>query len=187
MPDDPSQDGGLDELMEQARQRHDSFDWGEEAEELDEEGAASAEQVSLLRFQIRDQAYAVRAEDVREVIGQLPSTLLPGAPPYIRGIVIHRRQVVGLLDLDRWFKLDDQGAPIEAGRVVIVEHDALLVGLLAGAQTTIIQWPRAALAGNLDALPTRLRKYARAVRDDDAGPVILLDVPRLLEDAALRG
>lgn len=180
MSDETSQ---LDALLEQAREGGAGFDWSEATAE-----EASGEQVALLEFRVGAQRYAVLGEEVREVIGRAAVTRVPGAPDYIRGIVIHRRQVIGLLDLERWFEVGAAPPLEEQGRVIIIEHDALVVGLLAAPETRIVQWPVEALerSPSGDALPSRLRMYTRSLRDEAEGPVVLLDVARLLEDAAVR-
>lgn len=179
---DPMKDMSLEQFLRsipehEADHRNEVFN----AQEPEEQ------QLTLLRFEIGKQRYAVPGEQVREVISASRPTRLPGAPAYIKGIVIHRRQVVGVLDLERWLQLTPSPPdPNEAERIVLIEHGALLVGLCTSSLTQMITIPQS----RAEALPpgesTRTQIYVRAIIEDEAGPILLLRVERLLEDAAIR-
>ncbi len=162
---------------------------------LGEESAASeTPKISLLEFRGDYQRYALRGEQVREVISGLPVTRLPGAPTYIEGIVIHRRQVIGLINLGRWFGFKEEADEVATGemdRIILVEHGSLVAGIACSQATSLESWPASLLDETVpDSLPRQLRAYTLALRDADAdagGPIILLDIKRLLDDAALQG
>lgn len=172
---------GLAELIEHARQSAGAtFDWSSGGEEIEEE------QVSLLQFRVGSQLYALGGEHVREVIGFESSTPLPGAPDYLNGIVVHRRQVLGVLDLDEWLELDTSARDYE--RVIIVEHGTFQAGIGAAASTKLVQCSSSQLSVSLlDGLPPRTKAYTKAVCETAEGLVLVLDIAKLLEDAAVRG
>lgn len=180
--DDPTIPPRLDEVLSQVAEETSEFDWGDDGGDFIE-----SEQLTLLQFSRGNQRYAILGEEVREVLNRGLSTEFPGAPPHITGIMIHRRQVIGLLDLDIWFGLDPhqrQEEPFE--RVILVERETLLAGILAGPSTTIVHWSSDLLDGDVpESIPGQVKRYIQAVKDDDEGAVLLLDITRLLEDAAV--
>ena len=178
---DDANASGLAELIEHARQSAGAtFDWGGGDQEVEEE------QLSLLQFKVGSQLYAISGEHVREVISYETSTPLPGAPPYLEGIVVHRRQVLGVLDLDAWLELDSSTRDYE--RVIIVEHGSFQAGIGAAASTKIIQLVSSQLSTSLlDGLPPRSKAYTKAVCETPEALVLVLDIAKLLEDAAVRG
>lgn len=175
-PDDQDELGGLIE----ASARSATFSWGApQAPEREQE------LLPVLHFLAGDRHYAMAGELVREVVGEVRVTPLPGAPPHLAGIIIHRRQVVGVIDLDRWFGTSTPSRP--PGRVILMEYQGALVGLNASEVTQIEQWPLDALNDSIDALPAPVRRYALGARGRGDQVVALLDIKRLLEDAAVRG
>ena len=134
-------------------------------------------------------AYAVEGELVREVLGWSEPASLPGAPDHILGIVLHRRQVIGLLDLELWLGGASMARPhTGSGRIVVVESAPFVVGLPAAAVNSVELWPRQAPVGSPQALRNgKLAQYTREIRVIDDELVAWLDVRRLLEDAAVRG
>lgn len=182
--DDQQQAKSLEEAILELSQREQR--WGVEG------GAPQdAESVlPVLRFHIATHHYALPGEEVKEIIGPGKLTPLPGAPPYILGITVHRRQVVGVLDLDRFFYPERNLPTHPHERLVIVEYGQALVGINAGSRTTLEQWPaRSFSAESLELLQPNIRPYARAMRDNPNDPdvILLLDIEKVLEDAALRG
>ena len=114
-------------------------------------------------------------------------TPLPGAPEYIEGIVVHRRQVIGLLDLEVWFGRSKR-VRASNDRILIIEEGALVAGIACDATTRMEVWPASILDAPVpDSIPAHVRPYVLALRDDkEQGTVLLLDVKRLLEDAAVK-
>jgi len=55
-------------------------------------------------------------------------TRLPGAPPFVRGLINMRGTIVTVLDLGQ--RLDPARQPIESGAIVLVRDGARLVGLV---------------------------------------------------------
>ncbi len=180
MTDEPD---GFRALVESARDNvPEDFDWSE----VPQDDAQIS--LAVLHFSSGAYHYAIPGDDVREILGVMPMTKLPGAPDYIQGVVIHRRQVIGILYLERWFGLPPAQNPEDMPvRTMLIEHGSFLIGLPAGEVASIEEWDRADLSSVLPpTLPAKLRTYALATREVDSKIVILLDIKRLIEDAAVR-
>lgn len=59
----------------------------------------------LVQFCFSKETYALEAQYVREAWNLKEYTPLPGTPPWVRGVVNLRSQVVAVLDIGQWFKL----------------------------------------------------------------------------------
>lgn len=174
---------GFDGLIGQAEA--DGFDWEEEASEADEEG----EKVSVLRFSLGESLYAVPAEYVREITSEFNVTPVPGAPKHVRGVGVLRRQVIGVLNLSQWLDPVAQSEEAEeGGRVLIVEAGPYTVGIEATEISGLADWPDKVLDRSRipNSINTRTRRYAAGIRLDEDEATVLLDVPRLLDDAAVQ-
>lgn len=72
----------------------------------------SAGNGTYLVFSLGEEAYAIAVTDVREIIGALPITRVPGVPDSMRGVINLRGRIIPVADLRIRFKLDavDYGA-----------------------------------------------------------------------------
>jgi chemotaxis signal transduction protein len=105
------------------------------------------------------------------------------------GIVLHRRQVVGVLDLNVWLGL---ATPHEAGlaatsRLILVEHGTFLVALYAEQVATVEHWEVERTDEVPAGLPERIRRYAELTHEVEGQLVPLLHIKKIVEEAAVRG
>ena len=157
-----------------------SFAW--EEEEAEEEGG-----LTVLSFRVGEDLYCVEGSAVREVLGEAVMTTLPGAPEYLPGITMLRRQAVGLLALERFLERGD-GEERDWGqaRILVVETAHYVVGLLVDEVTGLETWPERALGTLPENLNARTRRFARGGREVGESLRVLLDLEELLDEAALR-
>lgn len=101
-------------------------------------GRRASERVSRwLRVSVAGDAYAFALLRVQEVVRVQPVVAIRGAGPAVLGVMNLRGRIVPVFDLGRWLG----GAPVRAGeaaRVVIVEHDDELIGVLVSAVHDVI-------------------------------------------------
>jgi chemotaxis signal transduction protein len=173
--------GGIDELIADTDMTTE-FDWG--ADELDE---AAVPEVEVLRFTVGNTAFAARGNLVREVVGDVVTTRLPGSPDYIKGIAVLKRQVVGVIDLRSWLGLPRRRGRRAESRILIVESGDLLAAIAVDEINGIEAWPDLPEGSNLpETLDDRTRRFARSAQWAPGGIVILLDFARILDEAAVR-
>ncbi len=158
------------------------FDWG--AEELDE---AAISEVEVLRFTVGDTPFAARGALIREVVGDVQVTRLPGAPEYIQGIAVLKRQVVGVIDLRAWLGLPKRRFRQRDPRILVLESGDLVAACAVDEVTGIETWPDLPEGSNLpETLDDRTRRFARSAQWAPGGIVILLDFDLILDEAAIR-
>lgn len=171
----------LDELIAE-RGEASEFDWG--ADELDE---AAVSEIEVLRFTTGGTPFAAVGALVREVVGEVRVTTLPGAPYYIKGVAVLKRQVVGVIDLREWLGLPKKRGRRSQGRMLLVESGELVAACAVDEVTGIETWPDLSDGSNLpDTLDDRTRRFARSAQWAPGGMVVLLDFERILEEAAVR-
>ncbi len=174
--------GGFDDLLSEAGGS--SFAW--EGEVLDGEGE---DDLSVLAFRVGEDRYCVSGDSVREVLGSAEVTPLPGAPEYLLGITILRRQVVGLLAMDRFLgRAREREVPVEELRVLVVETAHYVAGIVVDEITGLRGWPKGAMdpATLPENFHSGTRRYAVGCRAIDEGLEVLLDLEELLDAAAIQ-
>lgn len=129
-----------------------------------------------LLLELETGLYGVAGSAVREIVPHRPVTRLPGAPPFVRGIMNLRGQLVTIMDLS--MRLTGRPAMSAEGSTVIVQSGDRLLGLLVPDVRDVQVLDRsgteaAAVAGAAAGLVAGLGRLADEV-------VLLIDVDELV-------
>jgi purine-binding chemotaxis protein CheW len=82
-----------------------------------------------LLFRTAGSVYGCDIDAVREIIPYRRATRLPGAPPYVQGLINLRGTIVTVLDLGQ--RLDPSRPPLRDvnGSIILAEHGTHVVGV----------------------------------------------------------
>ena len=82
-----------------------------------------------LLFRVAGSVYGCDIDAVREIIPYRRATRLPGAPPYVQGLINLRGSIVTVLDLGA--RLDPSRPPLRdvGGSIILAEHGTRVVGV----------------------------------------------------------
>lgn len=89
----------------------------------------STETVSHVIFRLSNEIYAMNSHFVLEVHPFLDITLLPGAPPFVYGLINVRRKIVCVIDLKSIFQIDAQEG-YESNKVIVLEESETGIGIM---------------------------------------------------------
>ena len=88
-------------------------------------------------FRLEGETYGVNVMQVQEVLRYTEIAPVPGAPAYVLGIINLRGNVVTVMDTRRRFGLI-QGDVTDSTRIVIVETDRHVVGILVDSVAEVV-------------------------------------------------
>ena len=94
-------------------------------------------QIQLITFEINAKMLAVDIMAVREIRAWSPTTPIPNAPPFVRGVVNLRGLVLPVIDLSErlgWGRVD----PSERNVIIVVEIGGQMTGLIVGSVNDIV-------------------------------------------------
>lgn len=129
----------------------------------------------LLLFKLADRTGGIELEIVREILPPSPATRLPGAPPYVRGLINVRGTVITVIDLvARLF-----GRPARPdGPVMLIEHQNRLIGVAVDEVIEVQPLPADGWQTPIgDLLPGGI---VYAMGEIDSHTVLLLDIRAML-------
>ncbi len=160
------------------------FDWG--VGDLD--AGESADAIDVLRFTLGNTLFAVDGSRVREIVGFESVTPIPGAPEHIKGITLLKREVLGVLDLSKWLGIQETNTErTTTPRLVVLEYGELTAAFVADTVDGIESWPESIDVRNVpDNMDPKLKAFAASSRWVPGGVLVLLDVERILNEAAVR-
>ncbi|MDD5180892.1 MAG: chemotaxis protein CheW [Gallionellaceae bacterium] len=137
-----------------------------------------AECLRVMEFRLAHERYAVESRHVREVVALENLTPLPGAPAFVCGIVNVRGEILSVIDIKKFFDLPQKGLP-DLHKIIVLQSDNMLFGVLADTITGVRQIP---LAGIQPSLPTLIgirEEYLKGVTPERT---VILDAEKLLAD-----
>jgi purine-binding chemotaxis protein CheW len=95
-----------------------------------EENAGPQESLEIIEFRLSGETYGIASSFVREVCPLMDLTLLPGAPPFVLGIINVRGQIISVVDLKVFFNLPPRGLG-DLNKVIILSSERIEFGILA--------------------------------------------------------
>ncbi|MFM9942566.1 MAG: chemotaxis protein CheW [Hyphomicrobiaceae bacterium] len=91
----------------------------------------------FVAFRIGAQEFCIDIMSVREIRGWTPATMLPHAPPYVRGVINLRGAVLPIIDLPTRLGLPSV-EPTARHVIIVAQVGRQLVGLLVDAVSDIL-------------------------------------------------
>lgn len=135
-----------------------------------------------LLFRVAGTLYAFDVAQVREIVRTVPATRYPGAPPFVRGIMNLRGEVLTVVDLG--VRLVPGREPVEGGRLVVVEVDERRLAVAVDEVLEVREIPEdgpsgASKNGGADGTPELTRPLGHL----DGQIVLLVDLSALVSEA----
>jgi len=90
-----------------------------------------------LRVVVGADSYALELLRVQEVVRVVPIVPMRGAAPAVLGVMNLRGRIVPVYDLGRWLRAGEV-SPDEHSRIVVVERDDELIGVLVSAVEDVV-------------------------------------------------
>jgi purine-binding chemotaxis protein CheW len=137
-------------------------------------------------FRVAGADYAVPASQVLHLESYESATPVPGAPPYVTGVVQVRGRVVPVVDLRIRFGLP----PIEHSidrRVLVIQVGSRIAGLLVDSAREVLQIDDAAFEKPPEIIQHQSAGFIKAVATITKRLFLLVDVPRIIGEEMNHG
>ncbi len=136
------------------------------------------EQLDVVEFLLAYETYGIESAYVREIYPLTEITPLPGTPPFVRGIVNVRGQILSVIDLKKFFELPGKGLT-DLNKIIIVQDDSMEFGILADAVLGISRLAAGEIAASLPTLTGTRAQYLKGVTRER---MVILDAVKILSD-----
>jgi len=132
-----------------------------------------------LLFRVGAGLFGCDTTNVQEIIPPRPSTRLPGAPRFVRGLINIRGTIVTVLDLG--VRLAATEEPASDGSILLVRYRDRVVGLSVDevADVRLLDVERDESAGSSTG------GIVRGMASVDDAPVVVLDLDTLIQQVLL--
>lgn len=144
--------------------------------------STAAQSFEALTFGLQDEVFAIDAGLVREIMDVIPITGVPGARPFVNGLINVRGKVVPLADLRVKFGMRQPADTIDT-RIIVVEIDlggeAVTVGIVADKVHEVTEIDGRSIEKTPD-LGMRWRpEFVKGIGKKDGTFVIIPDLNRI--------
>jgi len=132
-----------------------------------------------LSFFLAEEEYGIEILRVREIIGLMPITPVPGTPEYIRGVINLRGKVIPVADLRLKFRMP----PIEATEetcIIVVQIGDDSVGAVVDKVSEVLDIPEADIVDAPSLGPDVSTDYLLGIGKSDGNVKLLLSISKVL-------
>lgn len=137
--------------------------------------------LQCVTFRLDEETYGINVMQVQEVLRVTEIAPVPGAPDYVLGIINLRGNVVTVIDTRERLGLEARERD-ESTRIVIIEADKLVVGILVDAVSEVVDLPTSEIESPPSVGNDESSKYIQGVATRDGELLILVDLNKLLND-----
>src|SRR6266704_7001747 len=99
-------------------------------------------ELHIVGFKVGRETYGVPITSLHEIVRIPEITAVPDAPEYIEGVINLRGKIVSVIDLRKRFG-EKELTVDRKNRVIVVEVDKKLVGLIVDAASEVLKLPPA--------------------------------------------
>jgi purine-binding chemotaxis protein CheW len=150
------------------------------AEEGAPSGAGERRQRRVVVFRVDGRPYALEIDTVSEIIPWRRATRLPGAPPWVSGLINVRGSIVTVLDLG--LRLGGVSTAHELASVLMAEHAGKRFGLVVDEVLDVHDVGTEIEEAGEDILPDG---PVRAVLQSAEQVIVLLDIEALIRQVLI--
>ncbi len=142
-------------------------------------------QLQYVSFNLEDETYGINVMQVQEVLRATEVAPVPGAPPYVLGIINLRGNVVSVIDARTRFGLPAIEST-DLTRIIVIETLAQIIGIMVDSVAEVVD----IMASEIEAPPNvgneDSSKYIDGVVSRDEKLLILVNLNKLLNEAEWR-
>jgi len=144
-----------------------------------------AEEFKAIVFRLADETYGIEVDKVRTIERMSPVTRVPKTPPFVKGVINLRGNVVPVIDLRGRFGLPEV-EPDANTRIVIVNVADMEVGFIVDSANDVIDLTEDMIEDPPEIVGGVKAKYLRGVAKlEDGRLLVLLNLPEVLNKSEI--
>ncbi len=130
-------------------------------------------------FTLADEVYGIDVMQIREVLRCPEISPVPGAPPYVLGIINLRGNMVAIIDTRSRFGLEPHELD-DYSRIIILEAQDYMIGFMVDSVSEVAELNLASVEPSPDTGSQGGTQYISGLYNREDGLLILLDADKML-------
>lgn len=144
-------------------------------------GVAEDPVLQWVTFRLDNETYGINVMQVQEVLRYSEIAPVPGAPPYVLGIINLRGNVVTVIDTRLRFGLSETETNDQT-RIVIIETENQVVGILVDAVAEVVYLRQSEIETTPNVGNDETAKFIQGVCHKNEELLILVDLEKMMSD-----
>jgi purine-binding chemotaxis protein CheW len=132
-------------------------------------------------FRLENETYGINVMQVQEVLRYTEIAPVPGAPPYVLGIINLRGNVVTVIDTRLRFGLPS-AETTDQTRIVIIEAENQVVGMLVDAVAEVVYLRQSEIETTPNVGNDESAKFIQGVCHKNDELLILVELEKMMSD-----
>lgn len=132
-------------------------------------------------FRLDNETYGIDVMQIREVLRGTEISPVPGAPPFVLGIINLRGNVVAIVDTRSRFGLPPHEMD-DASRILILESGDYVVGFLVDSVHEVVELRSSDIEPAPDTGSKGGARFINGLSNREDGLLILVDAQKMLSD-----
>lgn len=137
-------------------------------------------EIQVVGFRIGSETFGVRISNVREIVRVPEITSVPNAPDYLEGVINLRGKIIPVMDLRKRFG-QAEVQPDKKNRILVVDLDGKLVGLIVNAASEVLKIPPSEIETPGSMLQEGEAGFVTGVGKLNGRLIILIDLNKLFQ------
>ncbi len=139
-------------------------------------------QFQCVTFTLENEIYGINVMQVQEVLREVEVAPVPGAPPYVLGIINLRGNVVSVIDARTRFGLAAKESD-DMTRIIVIEVQQQIIGILVDSVAEVVDVNRDEVDSAPNVGNAETAKYIDGVVSRGDMLLILVDLNKLLSES----
>jgi purine-binding chemotaxis protein CheW len=144
-------------------------------------GGAEDPVLQWVIFRLDNETYGINVMQVQEILRYTEIAPVPGAPPYVLGIINLRGNVVTVIDTRLRFGLSETETSDQT-RIVIIETENQVVGILVDAVAEVVYLRQSEIETTPNVGNEETAKFIQGVCHKNEELLILVDLEKMMSD-----
>jgi purine-binding chemotaxis protein CheW len=136
--------------------------------------------IQLVSFRVGSEDFVIDVHQVQEILRMVEITDAPRTRSFVSGVINLRGKIVPVVDLRQRFELAQKRAD-ESTRIVVVDVDGHVMGLVVDSVTEVIRLPLKAIEPPPEQWVSAATDFVKGVASMEGDPLIYLDLKNTLE------
>jgi purine-binding chemotaxis protein CheW len=139
----------------------------------------------MVTFRIGKELFGVPIHAVQEIVRVPEITLVPEMPSFVEGVINLRGKIVSIIDVNKRLKIGESPRTRQS-RILIVDVEKKVVGLLVDAVTEILRLPPDSIEPAPEIVTSIGTEYIMGVGKLPGKLIILLNLPKILKPEEIK-
>lgn len=146
-------------------------------------------EIQLVTFKLGEETYGIDIMDVKEIVKIQEIRAIPGAPPYVAGILNLRGTIIPVINLHKRFNLKK----LETGEeekllsgIIVININDKLIGIIIDKVSRVIIVEAGAIKPPPQIISGIGAEYIDGVVNNEDGYLIMLDIRRMFSKTELQ-